>query len=302
MVIFLKAQLHRSVVPAQMRVIIHSIHSQVPSTIRNLKRRFELVVSLDSHLDVSLGGDDMVYPKDLRMIARRTGAHTSIRELLSEENKGGGDLVIAIPIDMLTEHAADVEANLPRQLRFADADASRESVVDFLKSQRGIQIFQSPPRNLRTLMPSVRRASSWMLDVDVDYMEEMQKECYTRIFGAKPGVLQSMREVTTFIRLSKPETITVSEVKLAALRDPGSRFSAFLSALKEMGYEVEEGEIAGSDEEVIRGMAVCKEFYTKVSKSIMGRHIDEMMRGDAQGFFDEEKRAAERFFRTMGYS
>ena len=64
-----------------MRAIIHSIHSQVPETVSELGQRFDAIVSMDSHLDVSLGGDDSIYPGDLRIIAGRTGAHSALRHI-----------------------------------------------------------------------------------------------------------------------------------------------------------------------------------------------------------------------------
>src|SRR5271156_3377538 len=99
-----------------MRAIIHSIHSQVPRTIAKLDRSFDIVISLDSHLDVSLGGDDLIYPDDLRMIARRTGAHTAISQMTRGHRAAGSGVIVAIPERMLARHAMDTESNLPRHL------------------------------------------------------------------------------------------------------------------------------------------------------------------------------------------
>jgi hypothetical protein len=183
-----------------MRAIIHSIHSQVPRTIAKLGQQFDAIVSLDSHLDVSLGEDDRLYPKELRMIARRTGAHTEIRQICGARPPSKTIVLVAIPERMLSRHAVDIEANLPRSLRVPDEDESIASIVDFLGKKRGIEIFRSPPESLLSLIPRLRRARSWLLDVDVDYMQEMQKECYTRIINPEPGVLQSMAHVVDFVR------------------------------------------------------------------------------------------------------
>jgi hypothetical protein len=285
-----------------MRAIIHSIHSQVPRTIAELDRSLDTVISLDSHLDVSLGGDELIYPKDLRMIARRTGAHTAISQITGAHSPSRPGVVVAIPERMLARHAIDTESNLPRRLRVLDEAESITSIVDFFENERGIEIFQSPPKSLLNLVPRARRAKSWLLDIDVDYMQEMQKECYTRIINPSPGVLQSMASVVAFVQRSKPEIITLSEAKVSAIRDEGSMFSSFVKKLKAMGYKIEERDIAASDDEVMKGITVCKSFYRSVSKTLMVNHMDEMMKGDLKGFLREEEAAARKFFVSKGYA
>jgi hypothetical protein len=292
-----------------MRAIIHSIHSQVPETVAGLGKRFDAIVSMDSHLDVSLGGDDSIYPKELRIIAARTGAHSALRNitggmsaLRGGPSAGGAPEVIAVvPEAMLARHAMDIESKLPRSLRVSDQEESIASAVDFLAETMGIEVYPSPPRSLRALVRRVRRAGSWLLDVDVDYMQEMQRECYTRIINPAPGVLQSTANVLEFIRKSKPETITISEAKVAAIRDERSAFSAFVGELGAAGYELEERGVYASDAEVVRGISVCKEFYRTVSRRLMLEHMDAMMKGDVEGFQREEGVAAKRFFRAKGY-
>jgi hypothetical protein len=292
-----------------MRAIIHSIHSQVPETVSCLGERFDAIVSMDSHLDVSLGGDDAIYPKELRLIVGRTGAHSALRHIaggLSALGRGqprdAPRLVVVVPEAMLARHAMDVESKLPRSLRVSDQEESMASAVDFLAEVMGIEVYSSPPRSLPGLARRVKSAGSWLLDVDVDYMEEMQKECYTRIINPGPGVLQSMAHVLEFIRRSKPETITVSEAKVAAIRDPGSAFSYFVGELRAAGYAVEERGVFASDAEVVRGIAVCREFYRTVSRRLMLDHMDAMIRGETEGFQKAEAAAAREFFRRKGYA
>jgi hypothetical protein len=282
-----------------MRAIIHSVHSQVPRTIEKLGEDFDVVLSLDSHLDVSLGGDDRIYPKQLQMIARRTGAHTAIRELIARSGPKDARLIVAIPERMLTKHATDIEANLPSQLRL-DSEASVASVVDFLREERGIEVFQSPPESLQGLIRHTK-TGSWLLDVDMDYMQEMQKECYTRVYNLTAGVLQSMTSVVRFIRLTRPDTITLSEARVSAIRDPESAFSKFRRALEGIGYQFEERDVVGDDAQVVKGIAVCKEFYRTVSKNLMAEHMEEMMQGDFRGFWRDERSAARTFFAAKGY-
>lgn len=292
-----------------LRAIVHSIHSQVPETVASLPRTLELVVSMDSHLDVSLGGDDSVYPEELRLIVARTAAHSAlrgfaggIRAFKGRDAGPEGPVVIAVvPEAMLARHAADVESKLPPPLRVRDERESVSSTVRFLAETMGIEVYASPPKPLSGLVRRTK-GTSWLLDVDVDYMDEMQSECYTRIFNPGPGVLQSMSSVVEFVRKSKPETITISEAKVSAMRDPRSRFSGFLGELRGLGYAVEEKGVFSSDAYVVRGISVCREFYRTVSSRLMREHMDEMMRGDTGGFQRAEAAAAKEFFRRKGYA
>jgi hypothetical protein len=292
-----------------LRAIIHSIHSQVPLTVSRLGQRPDAIVSMDSHLDVSLGGDDSIYPRDLRIIAGRTGAHSAFRHMTGglpalEGRHPKGDapeVIVVIPEAMLARHAMDIESKLPRQLRVSDQEESVSSAVGFLAETMGIEVYPSPPRALQGL---VRRMGtrSWLLDVDVDYMYEMQKEVYTRIINPGPGVLQSMSSVVEFIRRSKPETITISEAKVRAIRDTKSAFSGFIEELKAAGYHIEERGVFADDAEVVRAISVCKEFYTTISRRLMLEHMDAMMRGDMEDFQKAEAAAAKEFFRDRGYA
>ena len=203
---------------------------------------------------------------------------------------------------MLARHTMDIESKLPRSLRVSDQDESISSYVHFLAESMGIEVYRSPPRALQSLVRRMERTRSWLLDVDVDYMQEMQKECYTRIFNPGPGVLQSMSRVLEFIRRSMPETITISEAKVSAIRDPNSAFSTFIEGLKASGYEIEERGVFASDAEVVRAISVCKEFYRTVSRRLMLDHMDAMIGGDMEGFQKAEAVAAKKFFRGKGYA
>jgi len=293
-----------------MRAIIHSIHSQVPLTVSELGLGFDAIVSMDSHLDVSLGGDDSIYPKELRVVVARTSAHSALRQLRGgvsalkgqKGRKGVPQLTVVIPEAMLARHATDVESRLPRSLRVSDEQESVSSAVDFLSKTMGIEVYASPPKALRGLASRMGGTRCWLLDVDVDYMQEMQDEVYTRIINPAPGVLQSMASVVDFIRKSKPETVTISEAKVRAIRDPKSSFSSFIEELRAIGYSVEERGVYANDAEVVKGISVCREFYRKVSATLMQEHMDEMMRGDLAGFQKDEASVAKSFFKERGYT
>lgn len=300
----------KSVLEPKMRAIIHSIHSQVPGTVSELGQRFDAIVSMDSHLDVSLGGDDSIYPKSLRIIAARTGAHSALRHLTGGLSavrgpKPEGDapeLIVVIPEAMFATHATDIESRLPPSLRVSDLEESMSSAAAFLADTLGIEVYLSPPKSLLGLVRRLDVTKSWLLDVDVDYMHEMQKEVYTRIINPGPGVIQTMSRVVEFIRSSRPETITISEAKVAAIRDERSAFSSFVEELRELGYQIEERGIFESDAEVVKGISVCKEFYRTVSTKLMAQHMAAMMRGDLEGFQKAEAVAAKAFFRDKGYA
>jgi hypothetical protein len=251
---------------------------------------------MDSHLDVSHGGDASIYPADLKIIVGRTGAHSALRH-----TKGVSKVIAVVPNAMLARHAMDIESKLPPSLRISDQEESISSSVDFLAETMGIEVYPSPPRALRGLARRLED-TRWLLDVDVDYMQEMQKECYTRIINPEPGVLQSMMRVVEFIKKSRPETITISEAKVAAIRDAESNFSSFIEELKAAGYQIEERGIFASDTEVVRAISVCKEFYRTVSRRLMQDHMGEMMRGDMAGFQKAEAIAAKMFFGSKGYA
>ena len=283
-----------------MRAIVHNIHSQVPATVRRLGRGIGTIVSLDSHLDVSLGEDDDVYPSELLDIARRTSAHTELRRIVGE-NSTQGRVIVAIPQAMFLRHVQDVESDLPGELRSEGERQAISSVARFLAKERGIEVFQSPPRGLRQLAGKVRGTKSWVLDIDIDYMTEMQSDCYTQILE-NTKVLQSCKNVLRFVRDTKPEVITISEVRVSAFQSKGSAFSRFADELTKIGYGVEVGSMAGDDAPVEEGISDCYEFYKKVSKSLVKKHRDEMIRGDFAGFRRDERAKAKVFFTEKGYT
>src|ERR1022692_2689814 len=131
---------------------------------------------MDSHLDVSLGGDDSIYPRELRIIAGRTGAHSALRHITGglsalrgrQPKEGTPEVIVAIPEAMLARHAMDIESKLPRSLRASDQEESISSAVDFLAEPMGIEVYPSPPRTLQSLVRRMDRTRSWLLDADVD--------------------------------------------------------------------------------------------------------------------------------------
>ena len=97
-----------------------TLHWQVPDTVSKLGVRFDAIVSMDSHLDVSLGGDDSV-------LSRRTSESSwspDGRPLVLRQISGGlpalrgkktaaPDVIAVVPEAMLARHAIDVESKAP---------------------------------------------------------------------------------------------------------------------------------------------------------------------------------------------
>jgi len=66
------------------RAIVHNFHSQVCKTLHKLDVEPDLIVALDSHLDVFMGVKDVIesMPRRIRLAAGRASAHFLIRRAL----------------------------------------------------------------------------------------------------------------------------------------------------------------------------------------------------------------------------
>ena len=127
------------------------------------------------------------------------------------------------------------------------------------------------------LVKMSREAKRTLLDLDVDYLYELQAECYTPLKNAQPSELGQMKRVHRLIRKAKPSLITISEAKVAAIRDPESNFSKFVNKLRAMGYEVEYTGIFTSDEEAEESLRITKasmnEFGSQLQKTACSERI-----------------------------
>lgn len=149
------------------------------------------MVSLDSHLDdylASVGLDDI--PGKIRPAALRSAAHGRLRLCLGglrilNESELIPDLVVVIPKVMMESHVFHfgkllAEAEAPDVLG-GDIQSQVNSYEWRLTNTIGIETFYSPPRDLLKLSDRVKASDMWLLDIDVDYMSGMQKECYTPV-------------------------------------------------------------------------------------------------------------------------
>ena len=120
------------------RVLVHSIHSQVTYTLEKLQPPYDLIISLDSHLDTQLGGDHEVYPEDLRLASERTSVHTVFRRLYGElpllrdqpgPEQGSTEIIIVMPAMMLETHV-----EMQRRLLQRNLGQQGEDPIDFYVS------------------------------------------------------------------------------------------------------------------------------------------------------------------------
>lgn len=291
------------------RVLVHSIHSQVTYTLEELQEPFDLIVSLDSHLDVSLGGDREAFPEELHLAAERTSVHTVFRRLYGElpmlrkdpDSSSRPDIVITIPGRMFESHIAIQQRDYSVQLA-QPGENPVDSYTSFLRDVLGLDVYQSPPGSLFGLLERTRKANDWLLDIDVDYMQDMQGECYSPITkGLKIGNLQNATHVLNFIQRSNPGTITLSEAKVAAIRDPKSNLSKFLGGLRSLGYEVEEKAIFENDHVIEKQIKDCADFHIEVARGMLAKRMGQNPRFSLEDFGEDERRAGREFFRKRGY-
>jgi hypothetical protein len=113
-----------------------------------------------------------------------------------------------------------------------------------------------------------RSADSLLLDIDVDYLQEMQNECYTPVLGARIGQLGCLAQLAKLIHRIKPEIITVSEVTVAAAKNPESNFSKLMNQLETQGYQIEHKLGFANDEEARRLITLYEEFNKTVLKPL----------------------------------
>jgi hypothetical protein len=178
------------------------------------------------------------------------------------------------------------------------------SVEDYAEAVRvtlGLETYFSPPNDLLKLVDRARR-SEMMLDLDIDYMSDMQKECYSPLKDISPGQLNWSKKVLRFVRKSKPELITLSEVKSSAIRNPESNFAKFALKLRSLGYQIEERGIL-DDEEAQRLLDLYEECYKTVMEKYKIEAISESQSSrpeDSLSYIDKEIGEIKEFFRVKG--
>jgi hypothetical protein len=272
-------------------VIIHSFHSQVHRTLDQLDFDVETVVAFDAHLDISLPPKEVLalIPENIRLAANRVCAHTLIRRVFGElpifrkvyglPEEPARDMYLVAPKCGLRAHIFEVaKIELPR-VRINGSISSNEfrrlkkGLLEHISLVLGIKVFTSPPKDLGKLIKIVKNAKDALVDLDIDYLTEMQTECYTALKGAKLGELGRMQQVLRFFRKIKPSIVTISEVKVEAIKDPKSNFSMFVNSLEAMGYEIKYQNVFASEKQAEKILRIYQELCEYVWKPIMNRNI-----------------------------
>ncbi len=230
------------------KVIIHSFHSEVPKTLQRIDLGPDFIIALDSHLDVYLPIKSNVdsFPEWIRSAATRATVHTLIRRrfgdfppLLKSQGLDPQDnprMVLVVPkVSLETHVTASMESMNDLVLGGA---VTREEIGDPLKLEYshlsealGIEPYTSPPKNLMKVIELSETSCCPYFDIDVDYFQDMQSECYTPVGKAQPGQLGWTTPVLKLIHKLKPQLITVSEVKVEAAKNPDSNFRKFIAQL-----------------------------------------------------------------------
>lgn len=290
--------------------IVHSFHSQVPDTVADLEDWLDLVICLDAHLDLSFGVRESQegMPEKIKLAALRASAHSQLRRCtgnmpaLREPDEFVAEMLLVVPRSCLITYVAGLEKDLDEVGAAGDLRSENPvaSYVELLKDHYGIELYLSPPQDLMKLAERTRNADHWLLDIDVDYMYDMQKECYTPMKKAGPGDLRWSERVLRFVRKCKPDLITISEAKVQAMRDPNSVFSGFATRLKSVGYELHERVVFRSDKEAQELLDLYQEYYEKVQKGLMVKNVAGFVRtrtpGNDDQYYAELVKAQREFF------
>ena len=265
----------------------------------------DLIVAFDSHIDWFWGVKDIIesMPKQIRLVAGRASAHTLIRRAV-------GDLPMVLmaeglSVDLLPEMILvipriSLHHHILEYSEWIGVKDPLKSFLGYLSKFVGIKVFTSPPKNVMKLKDMLRESEHSVLDLDVDYLQELQTECYTPIEHAQPGQLGMVPQMLRFIRKTKPEIITMSEAKVTAMREPKSNFSRFIGHLKNMGYKISRKTIFDNDEEAERLIKIYQEFYEGVQKPLERKRRmepDYFSKEAFERYHKELKEATKRYFR-----
>lgn len=298
------------------KVIINSFHSQVPISLSKIDHEPEAIVSFDAHLDIHMGTKEILQlmPKDIRLAALRASSHTMIRrtfgelpllqaqELSADINP---DMFLATPEISLATHIFEVIETL--QGVFAKSYVSVKEIEDpkqwFLDSLSriwDIRLFTSPPKRLLDLI-NLLRGTDFLFDLDVDYLYEMQDECYTPLKKTGPSDLGRAEQLLRFIRKTKPSIITISEAKVSAIQDASSNFSMFIRRLKNFGYVVKTDKIFTDDKYAVNLIRTYEHFYRSIQKPLLQEYHKTKNFSDIKAYkkFQKElQKVAQKYFQS----
>ncbi len=268
---------------------LHTFHSQVAETLCDIDYWLDIIISFDAHVDSYMGVKEILdaYPPDMRVITLRASAHNLIRNAM-----GVSPIYIkAGIIDFDEEDNPPMYLIIPRKTFLVEVDRMRSNTLPMLKEQGlsplteaglrqhleeslGINIFESPPKNLTKFFEKNFPSEDFLFDIDVDYFSEFQRECFTPISGAQHKDLGNLPRVLKLIRKYQPDILTISEMKNGALNDSTSRFSKFLERIEELGYEIDDSNIIDEeDTELVSKLIRYEKFFKEVQKPLQVKYF-----------------------------
>ena len=300
------------------KAIVNSFHSQVPFSLSEIDYTPDVMASFDAHLDLHFGTKEILnlMPKDLRLAALRASSHTMLRRTFGELPlllKASGlsadlnpEMFLVTPEISLDTHLFKMIESL--QVAFVSGslpidkfENPKKWFPDFLARIWDIRLFLSPPKRLFDLINSLRE-TDFLLDLDVDYLYEMQNECYTPLKKARPSDLGKAEQILRFIRKTKPSLITISEAKVSAIQDASSNFSTFVKRLKNSGYVVRYGKIFASDEYAINLIKAHEHFDQNIQTPLFQEYFAAKDFSDSKAheqFHDELRKIAKKYFQSV---
>jgi hypothetical protein len=252
--------------------------------------------------------EEELYPTDLLVLAAaRAAAHSQIRSLLSagnpiwlmseEEKVLQPTMHVAVPIGEIRALTLDLSRRMVPfigGLGLEETEVSVDQIASQYEEIFGIHIYPSPPRKLRRILAHIKRDDA-VFDIDVDYFQEMQAECYSPKTNARPGDLGRLEETLRLIRKVKPPLITISEATVAARKDSTSMFNQFIEWLRRRDYVVEQSELFEEDSEPRKALRTFEEYWRTVREPLLARTSD-LREVDSSEFLDKVRRDTARFF------
>lgn len=236
------------------------------------------IISFDSHLDIDDGSKRFIellfkLPFPLRGAFLRNYVHSLLRRGLPK-----------VPLYLVTPSSAFECNNVQRSRHFQEGikkelnkvisdeealEQANETVLELLRGI-GIHLFLSPPKNLKYLSEKVDKFTT-VVDIDVDYMEEFQKFCYSKapqfVDIPEQRHLGHLTDVTKMIDRIRPSLVLISEAKLDQIENSKYPLAHLIDFLKSHEYKIENGELVESDESAFDALRKFERFQTEFMPS-----------------------------------
>jgi hypothetical protein len=259
------------------KVVISSLHSDSIRYLRKINP--ETVISFDAHPDLGHWNNVSIVKSILELQIRekvKSGLfRASIQALLRVCLPQARIFSVVPEACVITDFNWDLFLNglmggRPRRQTF-----TKHLAISTWKQKLATLMIEGcmiPPSPIKSLLP-VAKGDPLVFDIDVDYLFELTKECQNPagftdapvpIYGTPRGNLGSASDVLRVIADARPDLITLSEITFKCLESSNKNWSHFLSQLKKLDYDIENG-IVYSDAEsrqVLRVSGDFSEFYT----------------------------------------